>query len=429
MNRLILIGNGFDKAHGLATSYKEFISWYWNRWIGRLSNSEKQVEEDGLCTFRLSGGFTSFNEAFKQFSHILENVNGYEAIRAVINASANSLTLKHNILLERICASIENKGWVDIEEEYYSLLKEVTSDQATSNDMSGYSYFDKPDVLNKDLSQLTEYLIEYLNAVQQNLDKSLKNEGINDVFYGPILQDEISVFAQKEYADMVRNNIKFRPNEIDKYIARCYRNYVNLMSDLEAYKTKHTDRDNIDIKEIMDENPDLLKILSLPDKILVVSFNYTNTESLYTKKYGVDVVHIHGKLDEPDTVIFGYGDELDESYKNIKDKKDNEYLKNIKSVRYLESENYRKVLKFVESGLYQICILGHSCGTSDRTLLNTLFEYKNCISVKPYFFERNGKDNYLDIIGNIVRDFTDMERMRDIVVNKTRCAPLPQSEL
>lgn len=120
---------------------------------------------------------------------------------------------------------------------------------------------------------------------------------------------------------------------------------------------------------------------------------------------------------------------MDESYKNIKDKKDNEYLKNIKSVRYLESENYRKVLKFVESGLYQICILGHSCGTSDRTLLNTLFEHKNCISVKPYFFERNGKDNYLDIIGNIVRDFTDMERMRDIVVNKTRCAPLPQSEL
>ncbi|MBO8479057.1 MAG: hypothetical protein IAB80_09255, partial [Bacteroidetes bacterium] len=25
MNRLILIGNGFDKAHGLATSYQEFI--------------------------------------------------------------------------------------------------------------------------------------------------------------------------------------------------------------------------------------------------------------------------------------------------------------------------------------------------------------------------------------------------------------------
>src|SRR5690606_10965196 len=28
MNRLILVGNGFDLAHGLKTSYKDFIIWY-----------------------------------------------------------------------------------------------------------------------------------------------------------------------------------------------------------------------------------------------------------------------------------------------------------------------------------------------------------------------------------------------------------------
>ncbi len=28
MNRLILIGNGFDLAHGLKTSYSDFILWY-----------------------------------------------------------------------------------------------------------------------------------------------------------------------------------------------------------------------------------------------------------------------------------------------------------------------------------------------------------------------------------------------------------------
>ena len=30
MNRLILIGNGFDLAHGLKTKYADFIEWYWN---------------------------------------------------------------------------------------------------------------------------------------------------------------------------------------------------------------------------------------------------------------------------------------------------------------------------------------------------------------------------------------------------------------
>ena len=28
MNRLVLIGNGFDLAHGLKTSYADFIKWY-----------------------------------------------------------------------------------------------------------------------------------------------------------------------------------------------------------------------------------------------------------------------------------------------------------------------------------------------------------------------------------------------------------------
>ncbi len=29
MNRLIIIGNGFDLAHGLPTSYRDFIEDYW----------------------------------------------------------------------------------------------------------------------------------------------------------------------------------------------------------------------------------------------------------------------------------------------------------------------------------------------------------------------------------------------------------------
>ncbi|MNL38289.1 hypothetical protein D3C87_1604890 [compost metagenome] len=31
MNRLILLGNGFDLAHGLKTSYNDFIKWYFKK--------------------------------------------------------------------------------------------------------------------------------------------------------------------------------------------------------------------------------------------------------------------------------------------------------------------------------------------------------------------------------------------------------------
>ena len=71
--------------------------------------------------------------------------------------------------------------------------------------------------------------------------------------------------------------------------------------------------------------------------------------------------------------------------------------------------------------------MGHSCGNSDRTLLNTLFEHENCVSIKPYYYQKeDGSDNYLEIVQNICRNFTDMKLMRDRVVNKTYCEPLPQ---
>ena len=103
---------------------------------------------------------------------------------------------------------------------------------------------------------------------------------------------------------------------------------------------------------------------------------------------------------------------------------DNECLRHIKSIRYLESDSYRKMLEFIESDSFQIIIMGHSCGLSDRTLLSTLFEHENCVSIKPcYYINKDGIDNHLDIIQNISRNFTDMKLMRDRVVNKTFCEP------
>ena len=170
-----------------------------------------------------------------------------------------------------------------------------------------------------------------------------------------------------------------------------------------------------------------LKDLVLPENILLLNFNYTSVADKYETKKISTVNHIHGDLESPKSMIFGYGDELDEEYQDLLKLSDNECLKNIKSIRYLESSNYRKLLQFIESAPYQVYIMGHSCGNSDRTLLNTLFEHKNCVSIKPYYYQKtDGTDNYMEIVQNICRNFTDMKLMRDRVVNKTFCEPLPQ---
>ena len=98
----------------------------------------------------------------------------------------------------------------------------------------------------------------------------------------------------------------------------------------------------------------------------------------------------------------------------------------MKTINYLQTSNYKKLLNMVESDVYQIFIMGHSCGLSDRTLLQTLFEHENCASIKIFYHKKKYPftNNYTDIIQNISRIFTDKVKMRERVVNKTYCEPL-----
>ena len=49
MNRLVIIGNGFDMAHGFKTSYMDFINWYWDQRVYTFSGNTTNVSEDCLC--------------------------------------------------------------------------------------------------------------------------------------------------------------------------------------------------------------------------------------------------------------------------------------------------------------------------------------------------------------------------------------------
>lgn len=56
MNRLVLIGNGFDLAHGLKTRYEDFFYWYWEQRINHLVNEPKtKISEDVLCKLKCLG--------------------------------------------------------------------------------------------------------------------------------------------------------------------------------------------------------------------------------------------------------------------------------------------------------------------------------------------------------------------------------------
>lgn len=155
-------------------------------------------------------------------------------------------------------------------------------------------------------------------------------------------------------------------------------------------------------------------------------FNYTHTAQIYKKTDdSFEVIHIHGDIDDKEHVIFGYGDEMHSDFEKLKEREDGECLRYVKSIRYLEASNYKKLLRFIDSAPFQVVIMGHSCGRSDRTLLHTIFEHGNCASIKLcYYRKEDSSDDYLEKIQNISRNFVSMERMRDVVVPKPQCNPL-----
>ena len=113
----------------------------------------------------------------------------------------------------------------------------------------------------------------------------------------------------------------------------------------------------------------------------------------------------------------------------------NEYLKNFKSFQYLKNSNFKKLLDFIDDDRYEVLILGHSCGLSDRTLLNSIFENINCRLIRVFYYKWKDKntgdfnDNYTEISQNISRHFDDKTLMRRKLVNKTFCEALPFNEL
>lgn len=413
MNRLVLIGNGFDLAHGLPTKYEHFIDWYWKEVGRRLLSESSDVVADSMCSFKLKDGIAIPSwqyiwGTYYQRSNLLEQ---WDAKQVVTLAKSDSKICYFRIessLFDRICKQIEY-GWVDIENIYYELLKEYVIREGIVS---------KTERLNNDLLFIQEKLVEYLKSL--DTPTSLLKTDIRQKIYAPIKVSDISIESENALINHVNIEMKQDKNYWDdklrKYDSNCYMHgYVG------DYKEKFGG--NVVLN---DEIPDELL---LPNHIMLLNFNYTHTADLYCKKGNIfSVNQIHGDLNKPESVIFGYGDELDENYKTIVNQNENKYLGNIKSIKYLEADNYRKMLSFIESEPYQILIMGHSCGNSDRTLLNTLFEHKNCVSIKPYYYQIDKEhDNYIELIQNISRNFTDMKLMRDRVVNKTYCEPLTRN--
>lgn len=425
MNRIIIIGNGFDLAHNLKTGYKDFINDYWD-------TVEEGIYDKywRLLDQQYGGGKHSLNDYEDQFIKI-----GKEYDKTGVNKVCSSykedsplwklhtLIDEHNNdpssnvtvtltftnhFFEHISHQCSLVNWVDIENEYYKALKELLQEENYQKQNESIH------TLNKEFDDVKGLLEKYLTRITENTELK-QHQSIHNVFSSFIEFDEVATCKQTAFINSIFSNTDI------------YHDFTIDYSEDPAYSeclTKDEQRRYFINKNFKYDN---FKKNHLAPYTLLLNFNYTQTaEKLYAENCFNEIINIHGELNnENNPIIFGYGDELDNDYERIERLQNNDFLENIKSIRYHKTKNYRSLLEFIALGPYQVFIMGHSCGNSDRTLLNTLFEHDNCLSIKVFYRQyKDGTDNYIDLIKNISRNFNNKPNMRDIVVNRENCSPL-----
>lgn len=370
MNRLIIIGNGFDLAHGIKTSYHDFILDYLRTRLIKCSESGN-FTISGSNFEHIGGYFLDDLIEIKlktKYSNVkyIEKIKELQTIKELVDfCKTYEFNFKHSFeLLQNTINEYCTLNWVDLEDKYFDLLVKY-SDRLSKS----YS-IEKIKLINEKFEILKQLLQEYL-ITQQSYFSNLSDR-----------EPLIECFCEKIY--------------------------------------KH-ELVTIEIEETI-----------LPEKLYFLNFNYTNTFEDYFR-YCKNIIpsdfnYIHGGLHGAHgNAIFGFGDELDKRYLEFEDEKNNELFKHIKSFEYLKTKNYYLLTRFIEAKDFQVHIYGHSCGISDRTMLNQIFEHDNCKSIKIFYHKKeDGSNDYTDKTYEISRHFKDKGLMRKKIVPFDLSKEMPQ---
>ena len=160
MNRIIIIGNGFDLAHGLPTRYEDFINWYWEQCGQKLRLCSDKVVQDTFCSFTLKEGIGLAGWYLVwsyRYQIRLKQYSNRDLTEFAIRDKEMCDFKIHSVFFSRIYKAIESKGWVDIEREYYDLLREVV----LKPEECDYTISE----VNNHLRYLQELLTQYLTSI------------------------------------------------------------------------------------------------------------------------------------------------------------------------------------------------------------------------------------------------------------------------
>ncbi len=402
---ILIIGNGFDLAHGLPTTYVDFLEF------------SKRINP---IYFFLSK--SSRWEIFKK-DH-LDNWDMNQEIKDVIlDAYKNRKNSR----------SKDPEGnWIDnittqnpFLDEFYSLTK----------DNLWFEYFNQRDMHGKE--NWIDFESEISDAIK-SLDKDMHGFNKDGNIYDMVGDLSNLFFKRKFYKNFHKKSVTFKELRDD-----LIQDLDRLIRAFEIYLTEIVEK--IDIRVI---SPDIEKIVA-QDKVgsmlfsNVLNFNYTNTyEKIYLNRYGVDsskyLNYIHGKADinnsiESNNMVLGIDEYLPKKKRNkeiefIAFKKYYQRIHKQTGCKYkdwldiINKNNIRMQKNEIENNLY---IFGHSLDVTDKDVLKEMILIDN---MHTEIYYRN-KDQLGQQISNLVKVIGQKELIRRTGGEVATIKFIPQQEM
>lgn len=354
--KILIVGNGFDLAHGLPTRYIDFLNFISK--IQKISSNTGELNKYKLRELSQDEKLNEFDRSYLK-KNLLKCNEPNLPLKELIKLSYENFWIEHFNEKKKIL----NEGWIDFELEIANVIK-------------NFHQF-------------------YIDVIIKNID--LKNVDHNvKTFMTLIVEKCMNISHVQAYNYLSNSMIK---NYCHKWKEKIFNDLNKLIRCLEIYLEDY-------LKEIRIDSisPDIEGINF--DKIL--SFNYTNTYIRVYNPYGktIDCDFIHGRAKisnsiESNNMVLGIDEYLSDELKD-KDTTFIEFKKYYQRIHKKTGCKYKKWLKKIKDETnekHEIYIFGHSLNITDGDIIAELI---NCKNVKTTIFY-NDKETYGRQIANLVK--------------------------
>ena len=393
---ILVIGNGFDLAHDLPTSYSDVLNFLY----AIKSTSAWHGGKNKFIDVRLRGKNISkaiYDYSMDAFDSRIENTNGN---------CKNS-----NPIIQEIYDNLDDNIW-------YIYLWSIYS----QGKMRGINWID--------FESEISFIIEQIDREEQNLYLPFKKPTQNkdeksNIFFSLLLSNNYLLSKDKPEG--------YQPTFRD-FLDKSYKDLRRLVRCIEIYLTEYVEK--IPITKV---SPDIKGI----DVHAVLNFNYTHTyANNYLSDPKIPIHHIHGEVRNSMTAKNNMVLGIDEYHKGKKRDTDTNYNIYKKFTQRIINETgflYRDWIKNIDDDykrfkeqitpghmdLSEIFIFGHSLDVTDKDVLKDLI-YRPNVRTTIYYHD---KQQQAQQIANLVKLLKQKKFIKMVNCVPPRISFVPQQPM